>query len=193
ATFKPLHLIQCKATLLITGGLCSSPVDASDQLVNLLPFHLLVSRLQHQSLLRYCTLPSTHPLTHFIHHVASHHWLCTYNSPLHLLFDAFPLSPKDIETITVAHFSPSWSPSFTVQIAKDSKSAITQDTADSSDIIIYTDGSGYKNKIGASAVLYCRGRRMDSLWYQLGQDSSYIMYNAESLGLLLGAQLLSLQ
>ncbi|KAF8998371.1 hypothetical protein BDQ17DRAFT_1247747, partial [Cyathus striatus] len=70
ATFKPLYLIQCKATLLITGGLRSSLTNALDQLANLLPFHLLVSRLQRQSLLHYCTLPLSHPLTCFVQQAA---------------------------------------------------------------------------------------------------------------------------
>ncbi|KAF8995392.1 hypothetical protein BDQ17DRAFT_1172146, partial [Cyathus striatus] len=189
-TFLPLRSIQWKAALLITGGLHSSPYDALDLLADLLSFHLLVSRMQWQALLRYCTLPVSHPLASFVQKAVSYQCLHVHNSPLHLLFEAFPLHPKHIEMITVARYTPSWSPPFTVQIAKDTCSAIIQDANDASDIVIYTDGSGFKNKIGASVVLYHRGRRVDSLCYQLGRDSAYAVYNAESLGLVLGARLL---
>ena len=46
---------------MIVGGLRTSPNDTLNMHTNLLPFHLLVDKVQFQAALRLATLPKTHP------------------------------------------------------------------------------------------------------------------------------------
>ena len=57
-----LAAIQRSAAIVIIGGLCTSPNDILDMHADLLPFHLLVDKVQYQAALRLATLPSMHPL-----------------------------------------------------------------------------------------------------------------------------------
>ncbi|KAF8988368.1 hypothetical protein BDQ17DRAFT_1257723, partial [Cyathus striatus] len=84
-----MRSLQRQATLLMTGGLHSSPADALDVLAGLLPSHILLTKHQHCALLQYCTLPKTNPIYHIVSFSHNHRWLHSHNAPLHLLFHAF--------------------------------------------------------------------------------------------------------
>ena len=56
-------------------------------------------------------------------------------------------------------------------------------------IMIYTDGSCYKDMVGASAVLYIDGVERDSLKYQLGSKHSHTVFEGELVGIILGSHL----
>ena len=71
AALGKLATIQRSAALMIVGGLCTSPNDLLDMHANLLPFHLLVNKVQYQVALRLATLPSTHPLHKPVNQAAS--------------------------------------------------------------------------------------------------------------------------
>jgi hypothetical protein len=53
---------------------------------------------------------------------------------------------------------------------------IAEEDQDRSDICIYTGGSGYEGKVGAGAVLYCRGAQKGKLRYRLGGLMEHTVY-----------------
>ena len=55
--------------------------------------------------------------------------------------------------------------------------------------MIYTDGSCYRNMVGASAVLYENGHEIDSLRFQLGFASNHTVFEGELVGIILGVHL----
>jgi hypothetical protein len=55
--------------------------------------------------------------------------------------------------------------------------------------MIYTDGSSYRNGVGAVAVLYINGNEMDSLKFQLGTACEHTIFEAELVGIILGTHL----
>ena len=70
AIINKLSAVQRKATLSITGGMNTTANDILDVLSNLLPFHLLVKKHQHQAALRLATLPKSHPLFKLVANMA---------------------------------------------------------------------------------------------------------------------------
>ena len=56
-------------------------------------------------------------------------------------------------------------------------------------IMIYTDGSGYKNQIGATAVMYQNGAITNVIRYHLGLDMEHTVFEGELVGILLGLHL----
>ncbi|KZT28196.1 hypothetical protein NEOLEDRAFT_1028671, partial [Neolentinus lepideus HHB14362 ss-1] len=58
------------------------------------------------------------------------------------------------------------------------------------DIRLYTDGSGYKGKVGASAVMLKRNRPPKTLRYCLGTLCEHTVYNGEEVGVMLALELL---
>ena len=76
-----------------------------------------------------------------------------------------------------------------VKIEEDRETAITN-ALNISGTAIYTDGSGFENKIGAAAVLVKNGVVKKSLCYCLGTDSDHTVYEAEAVALTLGLHLL---
>jgi ribonuclease HI len=55
--------------------------------------------------------------------------------------------------------------------------------------MIYTDGSSYRNGVGAVAVLYVNGNETDSLKFQLGMAHEHTVFEAELVGIILGTHL----
>ncbi|KAG2138971.1 hypothetical protein DEU56DRAFT_716991, partial [Suillus clintonianus] len=53
------------------------------------------------------------------------------------------------------------------------------------------DGSGYKDNIGAAAVLFCAGKMPRTLRYCLGTREEHTIFEAEEVGLTLTAHLLA--
>ena len=58
-------------------------------------------------------------------------------------------------------------------------------------IMIYTDGSCYKDKVGASAVIYINGIETPSLKFQLRTAQEHTVFEVELTGIILGTQLAS--
>ena len=64
-----LARIKRQATLAITGAMKTTANDTLDMHVNLLPFHLLVSKIVHRAATRLACLPDNHPLPkHILRH-----------------------------------------------------------------------------------------------------------------------------
>ncbi|KAF9004985.1 hypothetical protein BDQ17DRAFT_1470821, partial [Cyathus striatus] len=158
-----------------------------DQLAGLTPFHLLAQH-QHHMLLWYCSLPITNPIHRLASLSRNRQKLHSHNSPLHLLFHMYSLNP--IETVPPTCHPTSWFPPFSTSITKNKDKAIALDAADNTDIVIYTDGSGYKDSIGASAIFYRQGQEITQLRHLLGLDTCFVVFNAECTGLLLSTHLL---
>ena len=76
-----------------------------------------------------------------------------------------------------------------VEIEEDRGEAI-EDALNISGIAVYTDGSGFENKIGAAAVLVKNGIVKRSLRYCLGTDTQHTVYEAEAVAVTLGLHLL---
>ena len=58
-------------------------------------------------------------------------------------------------------------------------------------IMIYTDGSSYKNKVGASAIICINGIKTASLKFQLGTVQEHMVFEVELTGIILGTHLAS--
>ncbi|THH26704.1 hypothetical protein EUX98_g7484 [Antrodiella citrinella] len=58
-------------------------------------------------------------------------------------------------------------------------------------IRLFSDGSGYKGKIGAAAILYIDDERVKTLHYHLGTQDEHTVYEAEAVGLILTLHLLT--
>ena len=55
--------------------------------------------------------------------------------------------------------------------------------------MIYTDGSGHKEQVGASAVLFTNGRKTAKLQYRLGPLTEHTVFEGELIGIILGFHL----
>jgi ribonuclease HI len=57
-------------------------------------------------------------------------------------------------------------------------------------VVVYADGSGYKEGIGAAASLWVNNRKTKMLRFFLGKESEHTVYEAEIVGVILGLHLL---
>jgi ribonuclease HI len=58
-------------------------------------------------------------------------------------------------------------------------------------IQIFSDGSALKGKVGAAAVLFIKGRHIQTLHYHLSQGTQHAVHEAEMVGLLLELHMLN--
>jgi len=115
-----------------------------------------------------------------------------HKTSLHLLAAASDFKAGDIETIASTRAPPSSSTPHTYRIAKTKEESIEWDNENfNRDTMIYTDGSCYKDKVGASAVLYTNGTETATLKYQLGTAQEHTVFEAELAGIILGTHLAS--
>jgi hypothetical protein len=84
---------------MITGAMATTPGDLLDAHADLLPIPLLIDKLLHQVVLRFATLPPTHPLYKAVENAAKHH-VKRHPTPLHYLMNNYSgLKPHLMETI----------------------------------------------------------------------------------------------
>jgi len=88
-------------------------------------------------------------------------------------------------------YNEEWNPDLTTRIAPDTETAKREDSEDQTRLQVYTDGSGYKEKIGAAAILYRGGKRISTLRYRLGNATEHTVYEGEIVGMILGLALIS--
>ncbi|KAL1737848.1 hypothetical protein HDZ31DRAFT_51772, partial [Schizophyllum fasciatum] len=141
--------IQRIAALAITGALRTSPNDLIDLHANILPADLLLSKIIFRTTARLCTLPSSHPLHPVVRRCT--HYVQKHRSALHEALHIFRLKPTEIETIIPAQCPISYVPPYTTSIAANKEDAKKADIADRALLRVYSDGSGYNGKAGASA------------------------------------------
>lgn len=190
--------IQRRAALQITGALRTTPTVTLDAIADILPAQQLINKHCQRAALRLATIPKTHPLFTAVKRAARKaargETRKRLASPLDRLFEAFQLDVERIETIQPVRQTPKFRPKFKVRIAEDKKSSLKEDEDDTAMVKIYTDGSGYKGMIGASAVMYRYhpgGRRVEKhLQYHLGPETEFTVCDGETVGLTLAAYLL---
>ena len=181
AALNKLAAIQRSAAILIVGGLHSSPNDTLNMHTNLLPFHLLVEKVQFQAALRLVTLPNTHPL-HKPVKQAAQRFVKKHHTLLHELMYKFKLKPKLMEKITATGQCARWEPDMAIRIANDKETAKREDRADKAHTKVYTDGSGLGGQIGVAVVLYRDGVLISSRHMRLGSSRHHTVFEGEGVG-----------
>ena len=122
-----LALIQRRAVTLIVSGMCTSPMDMLDIHANLLPFHLLVSKVWFQAALCLATLPITHLLHNPVKQAANQYqFIKKHHMPLHEMMHTFKLKLDLMEKISAVQQGPKWKPKVRLHIA-DSKEQVKEE------------------------------------------------------------------
>jgi ribonuclease HI len=183
--------VQHKVAKSITGGLNTTAGDTLDVHAYILPLDLLMCNILFRVALRLCSLPPAHPL-HAIVRSVSARKVKRHLSPIHNLIYFAKLNPKEIKSISPVRHTPGYSPSFKSIIAPSKEDAL--EFANITNIVVpirvYSDGSGFKGGIGASALLYIKDRLSKVLRCHLGSDEEHTVYEAEGVGLAMGLHLL---
>ena len=187
---KRLARTQRMAAITILGAMRSSPTDTLDLHAFLLPTPLLIQKLLFRSISRMATLPETHLLHDKIKWVEKHD-VRHHRSALHHLIHSFSLKPSTIEIIRTHPTKPSTLPPMSTSIASTKEESITQLARLNCKTQAYSDGSSTDGQVGAAAVLYIDGHQTATLRYHLGPASEHTVFEAELVGLILAAHLLS--
>jgi len=174
---------------MITGAMKMTVNDVLDAMANLLPFHLLVDKHQHQAALQLATLPPTHPLHKPITNSAKR-LVKRHPTPLHSLLHTYNIKLNNIEMINATRQNAKWMPTVNVQIVETREKAIEEDARDGADVKVYMDGSGMEGKIGVGVVLYQQGREKAVLRYRLGTKGQHTVYEGECVGTVMGVKLI---
>ena len=82
-------------------------------------------------------------------------------------------------------------PPFYKSIASNDKEAIEDFKKNRDETKIFTDGSCTGGKVGASAVLYVNNTQVTTLYYHLGVASEHMVFEAELVGMIMAAHLIS--
>ena len=136
------------------------------------------------------TLPASHPLA-VPFKTRAKHFIKTHQSPLHKLAFIYDILPCSFEMIAPARAPPRCRNKFTTVPFGTEEESIEWDRGNKADICIYTDRSGLKVNAGAAAVLFRGCKAPKSLRYHLGSLDEHTTFEAEAVGLVLGAHLLS--
>ncbi|EJF56326.1 hypothetical protein DICSQDRAFT_71738, partial [Dichomitus squalens LYAD-421 SS1] len=191
---RKLARVQREALLLITGAMRTTATDVMAAHADLLPFNSLIDKLCQRATIRMCTLPSTHPLSPHVKRAATR-YVRKHRLQLHELLHLYttPDTPQRMEKVLAVRHHPAWTPAHWVDIASSKDEALDKDEewAQRHKILVYSDGSQRRSKVGASAVLLRAGSsRPKTLYYHLGTDRQHGIYEAEIVGSILGTQLL---
>ena len=183
--------LQRMASLSIIGGMKSTPTDLLDAHTGLLPMELTLLRICHRAAIRLCSLPLLHPLYTMVRaaHLSTNE---KHSDPIRNALKIFELNPRKFETIRPDITPPTYYKHVKATISSERKDAIEAEAKDEADYKIYTDGSEQDGRVGASAIIFCKGipRAEKSLTFHLGNSSRYTVTDAELVGALLGIWLL---
>lgn len=189
AAIKALARAQRTVAIAAAGALRTSPADAVEAHMNMLPMELLVNKVCHRAMVRLTTLPETHPLTKYVRRCGKR-YVQRHRTPIHTLSHLYQLRHEDVETIKPVA-TPPWANINIKSIVLPREDAIQFDEENQAHVRVYTDGSGYKNGAGASAVMYHHNRNPKSLIYHLGTLSQHTVHEGETIGLTLAGHLLA--
>ena len=189
---RQLQKVQRIASLAINGALRMTPTDFLDAHAGLLPIEFALLKAAHRATIRLLTLPDTHPLYGIVKSTRDSP-PTRHLSPIASLIKTFKLRRKKIETIRPAAQYPQVKAKFATETQKSREESIKQEKEDKSDFKVFSDGSGAEDGIGAAAVLYRKGRfsPVDKLKAFLGPPERHNTFEAEVVGAILAAQLLS--
>ena len=189
---RQLQKVQRIASLAINGALRTTPTDFLDAHAGLLPIEFTLLKAAHRATIRLLTLPDTHPLYGIVKSTRDSP-PTRHLSPIASLIKIFKLRRKKIETIRPAAQYPQVKAKFATETQKSREESIKQEKEDKSDFKVFSDSSGAEDGIGAAAVLYRKGRfsPIDKLKAFLGPPERHNTFEAEVVGAILAAQLLS--
>jgi ribonuclease HI len=186
---KRLESIQRQAAISITGGLRTSPGDALIVHANLIPIGVQLKETCLKTYARLSTRPTSHPITIAMHRTAKFQ-VKKHRTALHHMAKTSKIKQNDMEKIKPTRLRPGEYPEFATSIANSKEDAIELDKAQfNNGRMIYTDGSGYKDQVGAAAVLFNNGRKSAELRYRLGPLTEHTVFEGELVGIILGFHL----
>jgi hypothetical protein len=115
-----------------------------------------------------------------------------HRSPIHNLLYTTGVNPHKFETIAPIRRISSYRPAIKCIISDDKEVVFQAAEKNHTECKykIYCDGSGFKNEIGALALLYTGNQLTKTLHFYLGSEDKHTVYEAESVGLLMGIHLL---
>jgi ribonuclease HI len=189
---KQITTIQRAGALAITGGLRTSPTDALNACAHLLPAPLLINKICYRALTRLSTLPEDHPLHKVVRSKLTHRTR-RHRGPLQNLTQLANFNIKNVEKIPTTARDPSKTGRlpFKISVAADKESSIKEMENASEEIQVFTDGSAQEGRVGAAAILTRKNRPDRILHFHLGPETEHTVHEAELVGILLGAHLIS--
>ena len=102
------------------------------------------------------------------------------------------IKPSKIKTTLPYMMHPNDKTPFTMHIVALDKDAIAEYKNNKDATEIFTDSSSNNGKVGASAVLYINDVQITMLQYHLGPATEHTVFEAELVGMILAAQLLTM-
>ncbi|OJT13951.1 hypothetical protein TRAPUB_9490 [Trametes pubescens] len=188
-TVLKLARVQRQVAIQTLGAMRTTASDVLDAHANLLPFPLLLDRLQSRAALRLATLPPSHPLHDAVRRSA-HRLVKRHRTALHNLFHIYNINPTSTEKVTPARRSPRLNSGIEIVIAPSPEDAIRSLEGDPADTKVFSDGSVLPNGgVGGAAVLEQHDRITDSLRVHLGSSHFYTIFDGENVGLTLALEL----
>lgn len=170
-------------------GLCTSPGDALIVHANLVGIGVQLKETCLKTYARLSTCPTSHLIANALRRTAKFQ-VKMHRTALHHMAKISRTNPAEVEKINPTRLRPGEYPDFTSSIAESKEAAITvNNTEFGNGKMIYTDGSGYKEQVGASAVLFNSGRRIAGLRYRLGPLTEHTVFEGELVGIILGFHL----
>ena len=186
---KHLESIQCQAAISITGGLHTSPGDTLIVHSNLVLIKVQLKEICLKTYACLSTCATTHLIANALHCTAKTQ-VKTHHTALHHLAKSSDFNPANIEKIRPTCLCPGEYPDFVSSIVDTKEAAITTDKAQfSRGKRIYTDGSGYKEQVGALAMLFTNGKKTAVLCYRLGLLTEHMVFEGKLVGIILGFHL----
>lgn len=188
---RQLTTIQRSGALAITGALKTSPTDTIDACAFLTPASKMVEKWCQRAATRLATLPPEHPLHKPVSSSKSR-IIRRHKTPIHGLFEQVNFNPKLVEKIPAKPRNPALIGKlpFKVSIANSKEASIQEDRHANENVKIYSDGSEYKGKVGAAAVMMRADVPQRILHYHLGTESEHTVHEAELIGILLAMHLI---
>ncbi len=189
---KKLAQIQRQAVLIITGAMRTTATDVLEAHLRMLPFDLLVDKVCFRATARLCSLPPSHPLHSHVKKASRP--VASHRSCMHDLLQLYAahLSQATMEKIQPTRYPPHWEPGHLTDIAGSKEEAAESEAlwAQREGIRVYSDGSELEGGVGAAAVLFNeRTRGWKSLRLHLGPAEEHTVYEAETVGAVLGVEL----
>jgi ribonuclease HI len=177
--------------LAVCGAMRTTALEVVEVHLNLLPIDLALELTRHRAAIRIATLPPSHPLHAAARDVAGSPSV-RHRSALDILLNRHRLHPDAIETVDVVRRPPHWTPAFLLEPPPSREDAHIDELLHCvrDDARVYSDGSVHSGGVGAAAILIRRDGSRRELALHLGCDNRYIVYTAETVGLVLAAHLL---
>jgi len=183
-----LGKVQRLAATIITGALRTTATTVLDYHAHLPPIHLQLNKSAHDATVRLACLPSSHPL-HSIFKKCKR-IPASHRSSIHKLRAAFP-HITDMETIDPAFTDRRWTLPAKIDIADNREEAIERIGKEYSDhTLVFSDGSGYKDMVGAAATATDENGHVFSRRKHLGPIDEHTVYEAEVIGIALAVDII---